>query len=228
VQIRRPWLVVALVAAVAAIPSAAIATHYFSDVSDDGPHAAGIGFVADWGITRGCDDARFCPTSPVTRQQMASFLYRSSGHHPDIGPVANALLINDAFYFEGFETLVLEGGGPHECAVAEPVGIALGLAIVTHQLVSSPGDSAISPAAINVAVDYDGVPEPDGYLVCFQTLDGSPLPTGEYETVFTFNALPSETASPASADEGPPMDTRSSVDLDALRAALEAKGGSRR
>jgi hypothetical protein len=77
---------------------------------------------------------------------MATFLHRSSGFAPEVGPVANALLLNDTYYYENFEVLTLDGGEPHECVVAEPLGIELGLAIVTHQLVSSPGDSSLSPA----------------------------------------------------------------------------------
>src|SRR5262249_62242698 len=41
-------------------------------------------FAADWieelaalGITAGCDVARFCPTDPVTREQMAVFLLKT-------------------------------------------------------------------------------------------------------------------------------------------------------
>lgn len=49
--------------------------HGFSDVS--GVHAANIGAVADAGITLGCDVARYCPADPVTRAQMAAFLYRA-------------------------------------------------------------------------------------------------------------------------------------------------------
>ncbi len=52
---------------------------------------AGSAFEADiaWlvaaGITNGCGDGRFCPTSPVTRGQMASFLKRATGLPPPGG-----------------------------------------------------------------------------------------------------------------------------------------------
>jgi hypothetical protein len=43
-------------------------------------HAANIGALATAGITKGCnppDNTLFCPTSPVTREQMATFLSRA-------------------------------------------------------------------------------------------------------------------------------------------------------
>ncbi len=60
---------------------AATAVDFFTD--DDGsPHEAAINRVAAAGITLGCDTAdpaRFCPTDPVSRAQMASFLGRALG-----------------------------------------------------------------------------------------------------------------------------------------------------
>lgn len=46
-------------------------------VDDDGStHEADIDALAEAGITGGCDADRFCPTKPVTRGQMVTFLYR--------------------------------------------------------------------------------------------------------------------------------------------------------
>jgi hypothetical protein len=50
-------------------------TDYFSD--DEGSiHEADINALAASGITLGCGGGVYCPTSPVTREQMASFLVR--------------------------------------------------------------------------------------------------------------------------------------------------------
>lgn len=49
----------------------------FQDVCSDNVHAQDIGRLADAELTAGCDDHRFCPHAPVTRQQMASFLIRA-------------------------------------------------------------------------------------------------------------------------------------------------------
>lgn len=48
----------------------------FLDVASS-EHRVAIGSLAAAGITRGCSDDRFCPTNPVTRGQLASFLLRA-------------------------------------------------------------------------------------------------------------------------------------------------------
>ena len=55
------------------------ATHdWFRD--DNGTmHEAAINRLAEAGITGGCASGAFCPTSPVTREQMAGFLHRAFG-----------------------------------------------------------------------------------------------------------------------------------------------------
>jgi hypothetical protein len=49
----------------------------FNDVSTSTPNAAWIEQLASEGITGGCGDGNYCPTSPVTRGQMAVFVQRS-------------------------------------------------------------------------------------------------------------------------------------------------------
>lgn len=52
----------------------------FDDVDDEDVHAPGIRAVAAAGITLGCGDGtRYCPASPVQRDQMAAFLDRALG-----------------------------------------------------------------------------------------------------------------------------------------------------
>ena len=51
---------------------------WFTD--DDGSqHEGAINRLADAGITGGCSAGRFCPSGPVTREQMAAFLHRAFG-----------------------------------------------------------------------------------------------------------------------------------------------------
>lgn len=81
----------------------------FSD--DDGStHEANINKVAEAGITSGCGSGRYCPTSLVTRAQMASFLAKALdlpasdadtftdddglSHEPNIERIAAAALTN--------------------------------------------------------------------------------------------------------------------------------------
>lgn len=56
-----------------------VTDHGFADVS--GTHAATIGALVANGVTNGCDaiGPRYCPGDPVTRGQMAAFLYRALG-----------------------------------------------------------------------------------------------------------------------------------------------------
>ncbi len=49
----------------------------FSDVS--GPHEPNINALAAAGITNGCDETRFCPKQPVTREEVAAFMHRAFG-----------------------------------------------------------------------------------------------------------------------------------------------------
>ena len=70
-------LVVAMLAAGLAIPSAAAGGPFTDD--DTSVHEADIEFIFDRGITTGCADGRFCPEDPVTRGQMAAFLNRTLG-----------------------------------------------------------------------------------------------------------------------------------------------------
>ena len=70
-------LVIAVVAAVLATAPAASAAARFTDVPADASYAADVQWLVDHGITRGTGPGRFSPTKPVTRQQMAVFLYKA-------------------------------------------------------------------------------------------------------------------------------------------------------
>jgi len=59
----------------------AAGTDYFPD--DAGSvHEADINRLAAAGISNGCGGGLYCPTAPVTREQMASFLARALGLAP--------------------------------------------------------------------------------------------------------------------------------------------------
>ena len=63
---------------------------YFAD-DESSPHENDINRVAEAGITGGCDTGRFCPRSPVTREEMASFLSRAL----DLSPTATDFFTDD-------------------------------------------------------------------------------------------------------------------------------------
>jgi S-layer homology domain len=70
-------LALAVAAAVLATAPAASAATRFTDVPADASYAADVQWLVDRGITRGSGPGKFSPTKPVTRQQMAVFLYKA-------------------------------------------------------------------------------------------------------------------------------------------------------
>ncbi len=82
IRIPRRWLktaaIVTVLAAVLA-PVAAMASHQFTDVPDSNIFHADIAWLADNGVTLGCNppaNDQFCPSNNVTREQMAAFMKR--------------------------------------------------------------------------------------------------------------------------------------------------------
>jgi beta-N-acetylhexosaminidase len=65
------------------LSGAAVAERFVDD--NGNPHEANIEFIADRGITRGCNPPvvdRFCPAGVVTRAEMAAFLLNAIGQPP--------------------------------------------------------------------------------------------------------------------------------------------------
>ncbi len=61
------------------VPVAAIAGGGFTDVDEDSVFKADIAWLADTGVTKGCNpptNDEFCPDGNVTREQMAAFMHR--------------------------------------------------------------------------------------------------------------------------------------------------------
>lgn len=91
---RSPWrlLVVLLVFGLAvATPIAVLAAASFVDVPDTHTFSADIEWLADAGVTKGCNpptNDQFCPESNVTRGQMAAFMHRlADSQEVDAGTV---------------------------------------------------------------------------------------------------------------------------------------------
>ena len=75
-------LVGILAVAVLAVPGVSWAAGRFDDVPDSNVFVADIEWLADAGITKGCNppaNTRFCPDNYVTRGQMAAFMHRLAG-----------------------------------------------------------------------------------------------------------------------------------------------------
>lgn len=79
--VRRPRRIVAALAIVLAlvVPGVALASHVFADVPDSNDFHANITNLARAGVTAGCGGDNFCPSTVVTREQMAAFLNRGLG-----------------------------------------------------------------------------------------------------------------------------------------------------
>ncbi len=76
---KRTRIVVVAVAALLAIPMVAIAADRFNDVPDTNIFHDDIAWLADAGVTAGCNppaNDEFCPEDAVKRQQMAAFMRR--------------------------------------------------------------------------------------------------------------------------------------------------------
>lgn len=76
---RRLTAFVVAMAVLIVTPLAVVAADTFTDVPDSNVHHDDITWLADAGVTLGCNpptNDEFCPGDPVLRQQMASFLRR--------------------------------------------------------------------------------------------------------------------------------------------------------
>jgi hypothetical protein len=147
----------------------------FDDVADDNPHAEGIQWLVDNGITVGCDADSFCPSDNLSRAQMGSFMFRLSGNDPDVDPSVNATLldgVDSTAFVQGVETvstsLALENDTFENVVVTCPAGK---VAIAGGYQLRLSEDGAIS------SVWYAAADQPttdgDGWVASVRTLDGA-------------------------------------------------------
>lgn len=71
------WLVIFQCLCWVLLSGAASASEGIFDDVDDSAHAYSIGRVAEWGIDEGCGGGRFCPSEPISRAEVAAWLYRT-------------------------------------------------------------------------------------------------------------------------------------------------------
>lgn len=82
IRIKGTWLrylAVILVTVLVVAPTAVWASHGFTDVPDSNIFHADIDWLADNGVTLGCNppvNDEFCPKDTVSREQMAAFMHR--------------------------------------------------------------------------------------------------------------------------------------------------------
>jgi hypothetical protein len=117
----RRWLrllVGAMLVAVIAAPAAVFASH-FTDVDPESTFFTNINNLAGAGITTGCAPTAYCPSEPVTREQMAAFLNRAAprlsiayfahplGNTPGQQPPNNAVVASTPVRAIGHEALLI-------------------------------------------------------------------------------------------------------------------------
>ncbi len=69
---------------------------YFTDCSASSPHDQDIGWATEYGVVNGYWDGTYHPGAAVTREQMTSYIMRSSAADPLV-----AVLLVDYAYFGG-------------------------------------------------------------------------------------------------------------------------------
>lgn len=90
---RLLWTIVIACGVMLAGAAGALAADRFGD-NISHAHRAGVGWVADAGITLGCGDgSNYCPDEPVTRDQMATFMHRLAGHADNTPPSVDAATV---------------------------------------------------------------------------------------------------------------------------------------
>ena len=135
---------------------------------DDSVHQPGIERVAEWGITTGCDPGDpylFCPNRPVTRAQMAAFLYRAvaragGGDPPAAGEAELSDVPADAWYRAYAQWAVSAGvfaapGGVFDpnAAVTRADMAAMLVAAFDHLSLAGRSASARDPAVRGIFAD---------------------------------------------------------------------------
>ena len=108
---RRVVALIVASAVLIAAPLAVVASDAFTDVPDSNVHHDDITWLADNGVTLGCNppaNDEFCPDDPVLRQQMASFMRRLAENQ--VVDAATAATASDSDTVDGFDGEDLASG----------------------------------------------------------------------------------------------------------------------
>lgn len=194
-------------------PLTAVASHRFSDVPNNHTFHSDIEWLADAGVTRGCNpptNTRFCPDDNVTRGQMGAFLNRlASNQVVDAGSLQGLSAENFTFALQptvldsGIADFTLNSPGGSAC-FNQNLGVRADSLTVHYQLWRTPG--GVNPEEVNVQVRATA--GQNGFQVCLSHLDDDGiLPAGTYRTyvLVTYFLAPFGAADTAGADELTPL-----------------------
>ncbi len=87
---RRSTIVLVFAVAALAFPLGVWANHQFDDVPTGASYHDDVEALVGAGVTSGCGGGNYCPSSNVTRAQMAQFLNRLGSLDGDTAPSVNA------------------------------------------------------------------------------------------------------------------------------------------
>lgn len=114
-RVSSRWMLVVAAFVLFLVPVAAIAAGGFDDVADDNVFSTDIAWLADAGVTKGCNppaNTEFCPGDEVTREQMAAFMHRLASNK-----VVDAKTAIDADNLDGKDsTAFATSGHDHDTA----------------------------------------------------------------------------------------------------------------
>lgn len=190
-RIRKTWVRTALIVVATALvvaPLTAVASHQFTDVPNSHTFHSDIAWLADAGVTRGCNppaNTRFCPDDNVTRGQMGAFLNRlASNQVVDAGALQGftvenfSLALQPTVLDSGIEDFSLTSPSGSAC-FNQDFGVRADSLTVHYQLWRTP--EGVNPEQVNVQVRATA--GQSGFQVCLSHLDdGGTLPIGTYRT----------------------------------------------
>lgn len=159
---HRRLKVAAFVLVLIAVPLAGQAASRFVDVTSDNPLAGDIEWLDAWGIAKGCSPTHFCPTDPVTREQMAALLHRFalSGAAGGSGPAGAQGPVGPQ--------------GPAGPAGSTVYYVATATADIPRNSTSSPVAASCDPGNVAVGGGFEVEP-PNAWVLSSQPI-GSPIP----------------------------------------------------
>lgn len=148
-----------LVTALIVAPLTAVASHQFTDVPDSHTFHADIGWLADAGITLGCNppaNDQYCPSDDVNRGQMAAFMKRFNDYiTTQLGTVAAADI--DSGYLGTTVTTVTEINSVSITASVDGVLLINGSAFLNSSGDYSLNGIGIKPFLDGTAIGAHGV-----------------------------------------------------------------------
>jgi hypothetical protein len=126
---RLVWMVAGALFLVVSVPASVIAAHQFNDVPNSNPFHSSISWLAENGITIGCNppsNSNFCPKDNVTREQMAAFLHRQAQTSGNVGTQVTGVAGNIGITTTSYRVLLsIEATPEAEAAVTLTAHAAL-------------------------------------------------------------------------------------------------------